>query len=124
MHILKNTNFDFVRWRWHAIALSWVIILAGAADDLARNGVPLGVEFSGGTIVIVQVRSARRTCSRCAPRSTRRSPAAARTRWSSATAIRAANQVMVRVPDVGAESGGSLSQAADAVDDALQEPPT
>ena len=29
MHILKNTNFDFVRWRWHAIALSWIIMLAG-----------------------------------------------------------------------------------------------
>ena len=25
MHILKNTNFDFVRWRWHAIALSWIL---------------------------------------------------------------------------------------------------
>ena len=29
MHIFKNTNFDFLRWRWHAIALSWVVIIAG-----------------------------------------------------------------------------------------------
>ena len=31
MHIFKNTNYDFLRWRWHAIALSWVVILAGVA---------------------------------------------------------------------------------------------
>ena len=30
MHIFKNPNFDFVRWKWHAIAISWVIILIGA----------------------------------------------------------------------------------------------
>ena len=29
MHIFKHTNYDFLRWRWHAIALSWVIIIAG-----------------------------------------------------------------------------------------------
>ena len=23
MHIFKNPNFDFVRWKWHAIAVSW-----------------------------------------------------------------------------------------------------
>ena len=29
MHIFKHANFNFLRWRWHAIAASWVIILAG-----------------------------------------------------------------------------------------------
>ncbi len=29
MHIFKNPNYDFLRWRWHAIALSWVVIIAG-----------------------------------------------------------------------------------------------
>ena len=29
MHIFKDTKYDFLRWRWHAIVLSWVIILAG-----------------------------------------------------------------------------------------------
>ena len=29
MHIFKNTSFDFLRWRVHALVLSWVIILAG-----------------------------------------------------------------------------------------------
>ena len=31
MHIFKNTNFDFLRWRVHALVLSWIIILAGVA---------------------------------------------------------------------------------------------
>ena len=28
MHIFTNPNFDFLRWRWHAVVLSWVVILA------------------------------------------------------------------------------------------------
>ena len=53
MHIFTNPNFDFVKWRWHAIALSWIIILAGLAV-IWTKGMPKGVEFSGGTIVILQ----------------------------------------------------------------------
>ena len=51
MHIFKNTNFDFLRWRWHAIALSWAIIIAGIVT-LATKGIPKGVEFAGGTVLI------------------------------------------------------------------------
>jgi preprotein translocase subunit SecF len=51
MHIFKNTNFDFLRWRWHAIGLSWVIIFAGVFT-IATKGIPKGVEFAGGTSVI------------------------------------------------------------------------
>ena len=29
MQIFKHTNYDFLRWRWYAVALSWVVILAG-----------------------------------------------------------------------------------------------
>jgi len=118
MHILKNTTFDFIRWRWHAIALSWVVILAGVGM-LARFGVPLGVEFSGGTIVYVkfdqppdlqQVRSAVETSL----------PGVGQNALVQGYGDPSANQVMVRVPDVGAESGGNLSQAADAVEKALK----
>ena len=42
---------DFHRWRWHAVALSTAVILAGFGGVLARGGVPLGVDFAGGTIV-------------------------------------------------------------------------
>jgi len=118
MHILKNTNFDFVRWRWHAIALSWVIVIAGAVA-LLRFGVPLGVEFSGGSIVYVkfdrspdlqQVRTAVETSF----------PGIGQNALVQRYGDPSANQVMVRVPQVGAESGGSLSQAAEGVEKALK----
>jgi preprotein translocase subunit SecF len=57
MHIFTNPNFDFLRWRWHALALSILAILAGVAM-LATRGLPLGVEFSGGTIVIARFETA------------------------------------------------------------------
>jgi preprotein translocase subunit SecF len=53
MRIFTNPNFDFIRWRWHAIALSVVVILAGIAA-IATRGMPLGIDFSGGTLVIVK----------------------------------------------------------------------
>jgi len=53
MQIFHNPNYNFIRWRWHAIALSAAIIIAGAAM-IATKGVPLGIDFSGGTLVRVQ----------------------------------------------------------------------
>ena len=37
MHIFKNTNYDFLRWRWHAVALSWVVILAGVVVIVTKG---------------------------------------------------------------------------------------
>jgi len=44
-------ELDFHRWRWHAVALSTVVILAGTGAVLTRGSVPLGIDFSGGTVV-------------------------------------------------------------------------
>jgi len=52
MHILNKTNINFMRWRWHAVALSWVVILAGLAV-IATRGLPRGIEFAGGLSRIV-----------------------------------------------------------------------
>ena len=109
MHIFTNPNFDFVRWKWHAIALSWVLILIGAFV-IYTKGMPKGVEFSGGTIVILKFDQA---------------PDLDKIRaalpGSGANAVvqsygdPSARQVMIRVHSVGAESGGSLSTTAEAV---------
>jgi preprotein translocase subunit SecF len=109
MKIFKNPNYDFVRWTWHALVLSWVIILAGGIY-IWKNGIPKGVEFSGGTIVIMRFAQ---------------TPDLDKIRGAlpggGANAIvqsygpAAANEVMVRGPDAGAESGGALSASADAV---------
>ena len=53
MALFQNANYDFIKWRWHAIALSAVIIIAGFAYAATR-GVPLGIDFSGGTVMVVQ----------------------------------------------------------------------
>ena len=53
MQILNNANFDFIRWRWHAIALSLVVVLAGLGIVVTK-GMPLGIDFTGGTLVIAK----------------------------------------------------------------------
>jgi preprotein translocase subunit SecF len=53
MQLLSNTNYDFLRWKWHAIALSAIVILAGLGL-IATRGLPLGIDFSGGTLIVVE----------------------------------------------------------------------
>ena len=53
MALFENSNYDFIKWRWHALAFSAAIIIAGFAYGIQR-GIPLGIDFSGGTILVVQ----------------------------------------------------------------------
>ena len=53
MALFENANYDFIKWRWHAIAFSAVVIIAGFAYGFQR-GIPLGIDFSGGTILVVK----------------------------------------------------------------------
>lgn len=57
MQILSTPNYNFIRWRWHAIALSAVIIVAGFVK-IALGGLPLGIDFSGGTLMVVRFEQA------------------------------------------------------------------
>ena len=63
MDFLRNPNFNFIKWRWHAIALSTLVILR-RRGVMATRGVPLGIDFSGGTLVVVRFEqpSARTPC--------------------------------------------------------------
>ena len=54
MRIFENANYNFIRWRWHALILSVVVIWAGVATIFVRGGLPLGIEFTGGTSVVLQ----------------------------------------------------------------------
>jgi preprotein translocase subunit SecF len=53
MALFENANYDFIKWRWHAIAVSAIVIIAGLAYGFQR-GIPLGIDFSGGTILVVK----------------------------------------------------------------------
>jgi protein-export membrane protein SecD/preprotein translocase SecF subunit len=52
--LFRAPDVDFHRWRWHALMLSAAVIVTGVGLMLARGGVPLGIDFSGGTIVTVK----------------------------------------------------------------------
>ena len=53
MEIFHNANYDFIRWRWHAITLSLLVVAAGVVLMVMR-GLPLGIDFSGGTSLVVR----------------------------------------------------------------------
>jgi preprotein translocase subunit SecF len=54
MRIFKHANFNFIKWRWHALIFSIVIIWAGVGTIFLRGGIPMGIEFRGGAAVVVQ----------------------------------------------------------------------
>lgn len=51
--LLADTRVNFTRWRWHALAASLLIVAAGVTAGLTR-GVPLGIDFTGGTLAVVE----------------------------------------------------------------------
>jgi preprotein translocase subunit SecF len=53
MQIFVNPKFDFVRWRWHAVVFSLLLIAGGLVLFLTR-GVNLGIDFAGGANVVLK----------------------------------------------------------------------
>jgi len=119
MQILPTTHFDFARWRWHAIALSLLIMLAGAAT-IWTKGLPLGVDFAGGSIVIVKFQAA-------TPVERVRGAISSMPNGVGNDAVvqeygnPSEHMVLVRVAQTAAQSGQNLSQDADAVVAALKQ---
>jgi preprotein translocase subunit SecF len=116
MHIFKNTNFDFLRWRWHAIALSAAIIIAGVVV-ISIKGISKGVEFAGGTVVIEKFDQ---------PVTDQQVRLALEKTFGQDLIINSSgdpslHQMMIRVPEVGAEAGASLSSTAEKIEAALRQ---
>ncbi len=119
MRLLANSNFNFIRWRWHAIALSTAIIVIGAVTMYRRGGLALGVDFTGGTVLVVQfqqrvgedvVRNAVRAAGRDALVQ----------QYGSASQ----NQQMIRLPMMaGREEGTELEEDANLVRQVLSSAP-
>lgn len=53
MQIFVNPNYDFVKYRWHAVLASLLVIAAGAVLLFTR-GVNLGIDFSGGANIVLK----------------------------------------------------------------------
>ena len=112
MPIFKNPNFDFLKWRWPAVGLSLLIIGAGVVAAI-QGRLALGIDFSGGTILIVQFDNpvtedtVRGAISGVADESVVQ-------QYGTDD-----NQVLIRLPQSGPEAGTSLEEGANAVRAAL-----
>jgi len=115
MQIFRNPNYNFIRWRWQALALSALVIAAGVAVMVARGGLPLGIDFSGGTAVVLKFQQP----------ITEEAVRAAVTSIPGEKVVQeygeaAANEILVRLPQVGTEQGFSLEQGANQVVDLVK----
>jgi len=54
VEFFRNTNIDFLSKKWYFLAFSLVFSVAGLFSMLFWHGVPLGVDFRGGTLVYVK----------------------------------------------------------------------
>jgi len=118
MHIFKNTHYNFLRWRWHALVVSWIIIIAGIYV-LVTNGIPKGVEFAGGTVVITQFEQ-QASVQQVREALDKNYPGGGQNVVVQAYGAPSERMVLVRVPSSGAEAGQSLSGTKDTVVAALQ----
>ena len=111
----RQPNFDFLAWRWHAIGLSLLIVAAGVVLVISRGGLPLGIDFSGGSLIIIEFEQ----------------PVTEDAVRDALVAVEGekvvqrygaieAQQVMVRLPQTGPEVGTSLEDGAEAVRLALR----
>ncbi|HET9358680.1 MAG TPA: protein translocase subunit SecF [Vicinamibacterales bacterium] len=115
MRILTNVNIDWLRWRWHTLALSWLIIVAGLWVIFTR-GLPLGIDFSGGTLMVVQFE---RSVTVGDVRQAIASLPGEEVVQSYGTPDE--NQILIRLPQAeGATDADSLERGSQQVADALQ----
>jgi preprotein translocase subunit SecF len=54
VEIFHNPNIDFLGKKWYFIALSLVLSVAGVLSLLFWHGLPLSIDFRGGTLVTVK----------------------------------------------------------------------
>lgn len=112
----KRPDFDFIGWRWQALALSLLVIAGGLVMLVARGGLPLGIDFSGGTLIIIEFQE---PITEDAVRDALVAVEGEKVVQQYGDAQ--ANQVMVRLPQTGPEVGTSLEDGAEAVRAVLQE---
>jgi preprotein translocase subunit SecF len=54
MEFFRNPNIHFLKYKWYFLAMSLVLSVAGVLSMVFWHGVPLGVEFRGGTVITVK----------------------------------------------------------------------
>ena len=114
MQILSNPNFNFIKWRWHALVLSSLVIGIGLITMIMRGGPPMGIDFTGGTVVVVQFAqptsegAVRAAIASVAPESIVQ-------RYGTGD-----NQILIRLPLLGDQGPDSLEVGVKRIEDALR----
>jgi preprotein translocase subunit SecF len=54
VEFFRNTNIDFLGKKWYFLSFSLVFSVAGILSMMFWHGIPLGVDFRGGTLVYVK----------------------------------------------------------------------
>jgi preprotein translocase subunit SecF len=115
MQIFQNTNYNFIKWRWHAIVASTLVVLAGAVMIYVK-GLPLGIDFSGGTAVVMQFEQAVTEEQVRSAISGIPGDRVVQTYGNPAD-----RQIIIRLPQVqGVEQGASLEAGSQQIEKALQ----
>lgn len=114
MRLFENANYDFIKWRWHALILSGLVILAGVGFMVSRGGMPMGIDFTGGTIVVAKFEQPVdddrvRTALEAVPGE----------KVIQSYGDQADNAKLIRLPVLAQEEGTALEQGARAVVQAL-----
>ena len=54
MELFKNTNYDFLGWKWPFIGASLVLSVAGLVSLIVKGGPRYGIDFKGGMVMTVK----------------------------------------------------------------------
>ncbi len=54
VELFRNPNIPFLKYKWYFLVFSLIFSVAGVLSMVFWHGVPLGVDFRGGTLVYVK----------------------------------------------------------------------
>jgi preprotein translocase subunit SecF len=55
MEFFRQTNIDFLKYKWWAIGASWALIGVGLFTIFVQKGLKFGIDFSGGTAIAIRL---------------------------------------------------------------------
>ena len=114
MALFKTPNIDFVGLRLPALGLSALVLVVGLSLTVMRGGVPLGIDFSGGSLIILKFDQP------TGEGAVREALSVIEEKVVQQYGEPGANEILVRLPISGPEDGASLEAGANAVVAALE----